>query len=73
MFDRIGGIILGKHKAFDDQGTDRAPYEILLEVMGDTEVPFLAEFDCCHTDPIMTLPIGAEVELDADEQRVTIL
>lgn len=73
VFDRIGGIILGKHKAFDDQGTGRKPYEILQEVMGDTEVPFLAEYDCCHTDPIMTLPIGAEVELDADEQRVTIL
>ena len=49
VFDKVSGIILGKHEKFDDNGTGRKPYEILLEVIGDTSIPILAEFDCCHT------------------------
>lgn len=73
VFDRVGGIILGKHEIFDDSGTGRKPYEILLEVLGQPKIPILAEFDCCHTHPMLTLPIGCQVELDAGEKRVTLL
>lgn len=73
VFARIGGLILGKHEHFDPQGTGRRPYEILQEVMGRVDFPVLAEFDCCHTHPMLTMPIGAEVLLDADAQTVTIL
>ena len=41
--------------------------------MGDKKLPFLAEFDCCHTHPMITLPIGAEIELDATNKKVTII
>ncbi len=64
---------MGKHEKFDDNGTGRKPYEILLEVMGESEIPILAEFDCCHTHPMLTLPIGCEVSLDAEEKTVVLL
>jgi len=70
---RISGIILGKHELFDDLKTGRKPYEVLLEVMGDKKLPFIADFDCCHTHPMMTLPIGCEIELDATNKKVTII
>lgn len=73
VFDKVSGIILGKHELFDDNGTGRKPYEILLEVLGDTKIPFLAEFDCCHTHPMFTMPIGCMVELDVENKRVTLL
>jgi len=73
VFDRISGIILGKHELFDDLKTGRKPYEILLEVLGDRKLPFIADFDCCHTHPMMTLPIGCEIELDATNKKVTII
>lgn len=73
VFDKISGIILGKHELFDDCGTGRKPYEILLEVMGDKQIPFLAEFDSCHTHPMITLPIGCEIELDASNKCISIL
>jgi microcin C7 self-immunity protein mccF len=73
VFDRIGGLILGKHEKFDGLGTGRKPYEILNEVMGDVEFPVLAEFDCCHTHPMLTVPIGSQVQLDADAQIVTLV
>lgn len=73
VFDRIGGIILGKHELFDDCGTGRRPHEILLEVLGERDIPILAEFDCCHTHPMLTMPIGCEVLLDATNKSVTLL
>ena len=73
VFDRVGGILLGKHEKFDDNGTGRRPWEILLEVLGEPKCPILAEFDCCHTHPMLTMPIGCQVELDAAAGRVTLL
>ncbi len=73
VFDKVGGIILGKHEKFDDSGTGRRPYEILREVLGDTPIPILADFDCCHTHPMLTLPIGCEVRLDATNKEVYLL
>jgi muramoyltetrapeptide carboxypeptidase LdcA involved in peptidoglycan recycling len=73
VFDKISGIILGKHELFNDLKTGKKPYEILLEVLGDKKLPFIADFDCCHTHPMMTLPIGCELELDAARKKVTIV
>jgi muramoyltetrapeptide carboxypeptidase LdcA involved in peptidoglycan recycling len=72
VLDRVSGILLGKHELFDDQGTGRKPYEILMEVLGNREIPILADFDCCHTHPMITMPIGVMIELDATEQIVRV-
>lgn len=72
VFDKISGIILGKHELFDDLKTGRKPYEVLLEVLGDRKIPFIADFDCCHTHPMFTLPIGCEIELNATEKKISI-
>ena len=72
VFDRIGGLILGKHECFDDLGTGRRPHQILQEVMGKVDFPVLAEFDCCHTHPMLTMPIGCTVTLDAVAQTVVL-
>ncbi|HEK9100540.1 LD-carboxypeptidase [Bacillus pfraonensis] len=73
VFDKISGIILGKHEQFNDCSTNRKPHEILLEVLKDHKLPFLADFDCCHTHPMITMPIGAQVEMDATNKRVSII
>ncbi|PEK93250.1 S66 family peptidase [Bacillus mycoides] len=73
VFDKVSGIILGKHEQFDDCGTNRKPYEILLEVLQNQKLPFLADFDCCHTHPMITLPIGIQVEMDATNKTIQII
>lgn len=73
VFDRVSGIILGKHQVFDDSGTGRKPYEVLLEVLGNRKLPFIADFDCCHTHPMFTLPIGCDIELNATEKKISII
>lgn len=73
VFDRIGGLILGKHRCFDDCGTGKKSYELVMEVLDDADFPILAEFDCGHCAPMLTLPIGADALLDADAQTITLL
>ncbi len=73
VFEKIGGLILGKHEQFNDLNTSKRPWEILEEVIGDYQFPFLAEVDCCHTHPMFTMPIGASIELNATEQTITLL
>ena len=73
VFDKVTGIVLGKHELFDDEGTGVKPYEILLEILGGQTLPFLADFDCSHTHPMFTLPLGVEIELDATEKSVALL
>jgi muramoyltetrapeptide carboxypeptidase LdcA involved in peptidoglycan recycling len=73
VLDEIGGIILGKHEKFDHKGSLRKPYEILLEVLAGRQVPLLADFDCCHTHPMLTMPLGLQVRLDATRREVRLL
>ncbi len=73
VFDVIDGLILGKHERFDDQGTGKKVYEILMEVLQPFDFPFLADVDCSHTHPMLTMPVGAKIKLDATEQRISLL
>lgn len=73
VFDKLGGLILGKHEGFEDFGSGRRPLDVLGEVLGDVKFPILAEFDCCHTHPMFTMPIGCQCELDTIHKRVIIM
>ncbi|MBL0509814.1 MULTISPECIES: S66 peptidase family protein [Aeromonas] len=72
MFDRIGALVLGKHELFNAQGSGKRPLDILLEVVGEPTFPILAEYDCAHTHPMLTLPLGIKAELDLDAQSLTL-
>ena len=73
VFDKIGGLIIGKHEQFNDMKTKRKHYEVLMEVMGKPDIPVLAEFDCSHTKPMLTIPIGCRAELDSDKKKLSII
>lgn len=73
VFERISGLILGKHEKFNDRNTGRKPYEILEEVLGDNDIPFLAEVDCCHTHPMFTMPIGKKIKLNATDKTIELI
>jgi len=73
VFDKVSGIILGKHELYDDKKTGRKPVDILLEVLNGRPVPVLAEFDCCHTHPMLTMPLGCQFRLDTGNQQITLL
>ena len=37
--------------------------------LGDKKLPFIADFVCCHTHPMLTLPIGCKIEFDATNKK----
>lgn len=70
VFEKVGGIILGKHELYDDLGTGKRPLDLLIEQLDGLDIPILAEFDTCHTHPMHPLAIGKKVKLDADAKKV---
>lgn len=73
VFERVGAVLLGKHELFKDEGTDRKPMDVLKEVLGDQELPIVNNFDCSHTHPMITMPLGCRVAVDFDKHRVAIV
>lgn len=73
ILDRAGGILLGKHRQFDNQGTGKAWADILLEVLDGKQVPILADVDCCHTTPMLTLPLGGKISMDTERKELILL
>ncbi|MED4697917.1 LD-carboxypeptidase [Lysinibacillus capsici] len=70
VFDKVSGIILGKHECYDDLGTGRQPYDILLEQLDGIKIPILAEVDICHTHPMHPIAIGKRVRIDATAKKI---
>ncbi|WP_155592128.1 S66 family peptidase [Lysinibacillus cavernae] len=70
VFNKINGIILGKHECYDDLGTGRQPYNILIEQLDGIEIPILADVDICHTHPMHPIAIGKQVRLDATAKKI---
>ncbi|SOC42793.1 S66 family peptidase [Ureibacillus acetophenoni] len=70
VFNKVSGIILGKHEQFNDLGTGKRPLDLLIEQLDGLDIPVLAEFDTCHTHPMHPLAIGRNIKLDADAKKV---
>lgn len=73
VFDKVDAILLGKHEQYDDMGTGRMPHEVLVEQLDGRQIPIVAEFDCAHTHPMHSMPIGRRVRVDADRLKVTLI
>ena len=73
VFDRIGGLVLGKPEALDREGAPFGLDELVLEVTAGYDFPILADVDLGHTAPVTTLPLGVRCRLDADAGSLELL
>lgn len=73
IFEKVSGIILGKHEQYDDEDTGRKPIDLLVEQLDGAKIPILAEVDCCHTHPMFPLGIGKKVRLDTINKTITCI
>ncbi|QHS24082.1 LD-carboxypeptidase [Virgibacillus sp. MSP4-1] len=73
IFDKISGLILGKHEQFDDLNSPFTIDELLLEVIGDRDIPVLTNVDIGHTFPSHVFPIGININLDANQGQITFM
>ena len=73
VFSRISGLVLGKCEDYNPRGTGMTFWEATMEILGKYSFPILAEFDCSHTRPMHTLPLGSSVKLDTEKKQFTVL
>lgn len=71
VFEKVGGIILGKHANYDHLGMNIYPYDLILLYV-EKQIPILAQVDIGHTLPVMSFVNGSNIELDATNQKITV-
>lgn len=69
-FDRATGIVLG---SWTECGPLDEVRTMLLDLLGDLNIPIIWEFGFGHCAGQYTLPLGAAAEIDTEARRMTIL
>ena len=66
VMDQIAGLVFSRPTAYSPQDT-----EVLWRVVGNATdglgIPVLANVDCGHTEPMLTVPLGVEARLDSSD------
>ena len=68
LFGRPGGEVGAEHFAEYDQ----AILDICAAEEGLSELPIVTYMDFGHTDPMLVLPIGAQVQIDCARREIAI-
>ena len=71
----INGIVLGQFTNCEpaDDKPSLSLHEIFNDYFGGLGIPVIGNFPTGHTNENVTLPLGVEVQLDADARKLTIL
>jgi len=73
MPDRISGMVVGK--PFEVEVTQPGPdslRDIVLEVVGERDIPVLGDVDIGHAGPNLPMPLGVRAEMDADAMTFSL-
>ncbi|MGK5683348.1 hypothetical protein [Actinoplanes sp. URMC 104] len=76
ILDRIAGMVVGVPHAIDGLGPSGglpALREIVLDVLGDRDIPVLGNVEFGHAGPNLPMPVGVRVALDARRGTLSLL
>ncbi len=76
ILDRISGMVVGVPHSIDGlQTPDASPTlaEIVLDVLGDRDIPVLGNVEFGHAGPNLPMPVGIRVGLDAQQRTLSLL
>jgi muramoyltetrapeptide carboxypeptidase len=76
ILDRISGMIVGIPRAIAGlEAPDESPTlaEIVLDVLGDRDIPVLGNVDFGHASANLPMPVGIRVGLDARQRTLSLL
>jgi muramoyltetrapeptide carboxypeptidase len=57
----------------DSPGASPALREIVLDVLGDRDIPVLGNVEVGHAGPNLPMPVGTRVALDARRRTLSLL
>ena len=64
VFEQIRGLVIGRPMGYSADQTEQL-WAVVSDRTAHSGVPVLGNVDCSHTDPMLTMPIGSKVALDA--------
>ncbi|MBB5940330.1 S66 peptidase family protein [Streptomyces zagrosensis] len=76
ILDRISGMVVGVPHAIDGlDSPDTSPTlaELVLDVLGDRDIPVLGNDEFGHAGPNLPMPVGIRVGLDAQQRTLSLL
>jgi muramoyltetrapeptide carboxypeptidase len=80
ILDRISGMVVGVPQAIDGLAGPGAPSdgsptlaEIVLDVLGDRDIPVLGNVEFGHAGPNLPMPVGIRAALDARRRTLSLL
>ncbi|RLG17633.1 LD-carboxypeptidase, partial [Nanoarchaeota archaeon] len=71
IFEKARGLILGIPYRYTKQMKQEF-YRLVLERLKDYDFPILANVNFGHTDPIITIPYGAQAIIDSEAKELRI-
>jgi muramoyltetrapeptide carboxypeptidase len=74
VFERIAGLLVGPTETVQvaPEGPDSLR-EVVLDVLGDRQIPVIGNVDVGHAGPNIPLPLGIRVGIDADARTIELL
>jgi muramoyltetrapeptide carboxypeptidase len=76
ILDRISGMVVGVPREIVGlEAPDASPTlaEIVLDVLGDREIPVLGNVEFGHAGPNLPMPVGVRAGLDAGQRTLSLL
>jgi muramoyltetrapeptide carboxypeptidase len=74
VLDRIAGMIVGTPFLVEEPGVGPATFrELVLEALGNRDIPVLGNVDVGHDGPNLPMPLGVRADLDADAATLSLL
>jgi muramoyltetrapeptide carboxypeptidase len=75
ILDRISGMVVGIPTGIGGLEPGACPTlaEIVLDVLGDRDIPVLGNVEFGHAGPNLPMPVGIRVSLDAQQRTVSLL
>ncbi|HEX2296558.1 MAG TPA: S66 peptidase family protein [Actinomycetota bacterium] len=71
-FDACTGLLFGRPMGYSPDDVE-VLWRVVEQRTEGAGIPVLAGIDCGHTDPMMTVPLGAHARLDAAAQTFEVL
>jgi muramoyltetrapeptide carboxypeptidase len=75
ILDRIAGMVVGVPREIIglEPGASPTLREIVLDVLGDRDIPVLGNVEFGHAGPNLPMPVGIRVGLDARQHTLSLL
>ena len=73
VYGQINGLVVGRFPRVVGFKEEDSLEMILNNALKGYKTPVITDFDMGHTDPLMTIPMGAKVKIDANKKIITLL